>query len=520
MHMAGYRYLVFILLFIVASCAQVGVITGGGQDLSAPEPIKKRASPINGATNFSGTHVEIPFNEFFKLKNPANNIVMVPPHAKINATFKGKTLRLDWTDTLQKNTTYAIYLNHALQDLNESNDSMIQYVFSTGDILDSLSYRIQVKNAWTNKPVAKAMVILRDKFTQKLVSFSSTNSRGFAEMNYLRAGEYTISAFQDLNADMEYQNHEPIAFSLNDQVVLLKSHVDSIPYRLYAPVLEPKITTKKFVGPNSFIVAANRSLLNTEFTINETPIEESKRIYHTADSVQLFWNATGTTNVGITVQNAFFDDTLFLRYSENTTNSPLRLTSISKSNAYAPTDTVGFLLNDLILSADTSLIQIQNLVDSTFVNDHTLSVYKDKLHLLFDKTGLSRLLITFNPNAIHSINDSLNSTEFIVTLSPDHRYGAIDLNLNYYQCPIVVKAFKDGGVSQEFPIGSPSESFKLTELAPGKYTFIVIADLNGNGKWDVGDYATRKQPETLDVFSTPIRVRANWEVAVELIPAE
>ena len=520
MHMAGYRYLVFTLLFVVASCAQVGVITGGEQDLSAPKPIAKKVFPTNGTTNFKGAHIEMPFDEFFKLKSPTANIVMVPPHTKINATFKGKTLLLDWTDTLQENTTYAIYLNRAVQDLKESNDSMMQYVFSTGDILDSLSYRIQVKNAWTNKPVAKITVILHDKFTQKLVSFSSTDSKGFAEMNYLRAGEYTLSAFQDLNADMTYQNHEPIAFSLNEHVVLLKSHVDSVPYRLYTPILEPKITTKEFVGPNSFVIAANRSLLNTRFTINEKAIEEGQRIYHTADSVQLFWNTAGTTNVEITIQNTLFNDTLSLRYSENTTNTPLRLTPINKSNIYVPSDTVGFTLNDLITTIDTSLIQVQNLTDSTIFNNYSVSVHKNRLHVLFDKTDLYRLLIEFNPNAIRSVKDSLKSTKFIVTLSPDHKYGAIDLNLNYYQFPIVLKVFKEGSLFLELPIGAPSESFKLAELAPGKYTFIVIEDLNGNGKWDVGNYATRTQPESLDVFSTPTRVRANWEVAVELIPTE
>jgi len=520
MHMVGYRYLVFILLFIVSSCAQVGVITGGGQDVSAPKPIKKKVFPANGTTNFKGTHIEMPFNEFFKLNNPANNIVMVPPHAKINTTFKGKTLRLDWTDTLQKNTTYAIYLNRAVRDLNEANDSIIQYVFSTGDILDSLSYRLQVKNAWTSKPVAKIMVVLRDKFTQKLVSFSSTNSKGYAEMNFLRAGEYTVSVFQDLNADMVYQDHEPVAFSQNDQIVLLKSSVDSVPYRLYTPVLEPKITHKTFIGPNAFIVAANRSLLNAQFTINDEPIESDKQIYHTADSVQLFWNTAGTTKAEITIQNALFSDTLSLRYSENTTNTPLRLNSKIRSNIYAPSDTVGFVLNDLIQSIDTALIHVQNLEDSTFLHNYSFSIYKNKLFFFFDKTDLSRLLIEFSPSAVRSLKDSLSSVYYTVTLAPDHKYGSIDLNLSYYESPIVLKTFKDGVFTQEVFINVPSESFKLSELIPGKYTFIVVEDRNGNKKWDVGNYTARKQPETLAVFSTPINVRANWEVAVELIPAE
>lgn len=518
--MAGYRYLIFILLFVISSCAQVGTITGGGPDASAPKPISEKVVPLNGSTNFHGNHVEIPFDEFFKLKNPAENIVMVPPHAKINASFKGKTLLLDWDDTLKSNTTYAIYLNSAIQDLTESNDSIIQYVFSTGDVLDTLSYRIQLKDAWTNKPVAKATVILSDKNTLELKSFASTDSKGYAQMNYLRAGEYTISAFRDLNSDLEYQNNEPVAFAIDKDITLLESRFDSIAYRMFTPILDPKITTKQFVGPNTYTIAANRSLLGASFTINQTAISEKELIYHSSDSVQLFWNTDSITKVEITVENEFFNDTISLRFSENTANAPLQFNSINRTNTYAPSDTVGFMLNDLITSVDTSLIQIKNLVDSNVLNKYSYSIQKNKLYFVFDKTELSRLAFEFKPEAIGGIRSQLDAEEFIITLNPERKYGAIDLNLSYYHSSIIVQTIKDGKPIFSTPISSPTDSYKLNELAPGQYTFIIIEDENNNGKWDVGDYVTRRQPETLNVFSTPTKVRANWEVVVELIPSE
>ena len=66
--MASYRYLILLLLFIISTCAQVGTITGGGPDASAPKPISEKVVPLNGSTNFHGNHLEIPFDEFFKLK--------------------------------------------------------------------------------------------------------------------------------------------------------------------------------------------------------------------------------------------------------------------------------------------------------------------------------------------------------------------------------------------------------------------------------------------------------------------
>ncbi len=518
--MADYRYLIFILLFIVTSCAQVGTITGGGPDVSAPKPLKEKVDPLNGSTNFDKNHIEMPFDEFFKLKSPSENIVMIPPHARINASYKGKTLLLDWQDTLEENTTYAIYLNGAIQDLTESNDSIIQYVFSTGEVLDTLSYGIQVRDAWTNKPVSKTTVILYDFFTKELKSFASTDSKGYAELNYLRPGEYSLAVFKDLNSDMEYQDHEPVAFSSNDQITLLENRVDSVPFRLFTPVLEPKISTKQFLGPNSYIIAANRPLSNVEFTINDEQISIDNMIYHAADSVQLFWNSEGVTKAEITVKNTVFNDTLSLRYSKNSANAPLIFSSANRTNTYAPSDTVAFKLNDLITSVDTSLIQIQNLLDSTKFTEYTISINKSTLFFHFDKSDISRLQFKFSPNAIGAIRDSLGAKEFIINLNPDRKYGSINLNLNYYQSPIVLQTIKDGSMIKETPIPVPTESFKLNELVPGQYTFIIIDDKNGNGNWDVGDFETRIQPETLDVFSTPTKVRSNWEVDVELIPSE
>ncbi|MGB0915012.1 MAG: hypothetical protein ACPGVI_03025, partial [Crocinitomicaceae bacterium] len=271
---------------------------------------------------------------------------------------------------------------------------------------------------------------------------------------------------------------------------------------------------------NSYFIAANRSLRNTSFTINKEEIKASELIYHTNDSVQLFWNTGGVSKAEVIVQNDFFHDTISLRYSEKTTNAPLILNSKIRSNTYAPSDTVAFVLNDLITAVDTSLVEIQNLTDSLPFNSYSYSIDKNTLYFHFDKQELTRMSFEFKPNAIRSLRDSLGTEEYIITLNPERKYGVIDLNLSYYQTPIILQTIKDGKLIKETPIPSPSASYKLNELIPGQYTFIIINDENGDGTWNVGNYSTRTQPETLDVFSTPTKVRANWEVVVELIPSE
>ena len=182
--MARYRYLVFLLVIILASCAQVGTISGGEIDKSAPKPIGKRVNPLNETVLFSGNSIEMPFDEFIRLNNPSENIVMVPPGVKVNASIKGKTLFLSWEESLQPNTTYAIYLNNAVKDITESNDTLIQYVFSTGTIIDSLMYSTTVVDAWTNQPIKDCVVGLYDLDSNEIVSFSKTNSKGEAILRF------------------------------------------------------------------------------------------------------------------------------------------------------------------------------------------------------------------------------------------------------------------------------------------------------------------------------------------------
>ena len=72
------NYIIVLLVgLLAASCAQVGIISGGPQDRFAPKPIAEDVVPLNETTHFTGNSVEIPFDEYFQLVNPTQNIRMV-----------------------------------------------------------------------------------------------------------------------------------------------------------------------------------------------------------------------------------------------------------------------------------------------------------------------------------------------------------------------------------------------------------------------------------------------------------
>jgi hypothetical protein len=49
-------------------------------------------------------------------------------------------------------------------------------------------------------------------------------------------------------------------------------------------------------------------------------------------------------------------------------------------------------------------------------------------------------------------------------------------------------------------------------LAPGTYYLRAIDDLNGNFRWDTGNFAERRQPENVFYDPKTLVLRANWDV--------
>jgi hypothetical protein len=48
-------------------------------------------------------------------------------------------------------------------------------------------------------------------------------------------------------------------------------------------------------------------------------------------------------------------------------------------------------------------------------------------------------------------------------------------------------------------------------LKPGDYYVRMFVDENGNGKWDTGNLAKRRQPEEVFYYPKKLTLMANWE---------
>ena len=515
--MARYSYLIFLVSLVLASCAQVGSISGGEQDTTAPKPIADKVDPPNASVNFTGNQVVIPFDEYFTLSSPSTSIQIVPPHATINASVKKKTLTLSWDDTLQENTTYAIYLNNPVKDLSERNDSIMQYVFSTGNTLDSTNYSVSVVDAYTNAPIAESVVALYHPTTKTLVNFSQTDRSGKAKLTYLRPGTYEIIAFKDENNDLVAQETEELGF-LADSLITIDSTGSLLsPIRLFAPIPEPEIVSATFQAPASFLIETNVKIENPSVSIDGVLIDSSQYFSEEDTRLLVFVNPKELISGKIALTTNLFSDTATFRLIEAKKIGAVRISPIQKSNSFAPSQPFSFKLNDLIQEIDTSLIRITRVNDSTVVSSEVSFLNNI---LTFDvKRGASQeLRVEFETNAITTVTGKSSAFKGIMKLNSDKKYGILSLDVSSYSNSIIIQVFKGTNLILEKKVEPSSERVLISELVPGDYSFKVVRDDNKNGTWDIGNLATRTLPEQIDQYSKATTVRANWEVEVELVP--
>lgn len=517
MHMAISKILIFLLPLLVISCAQVGQISGGEKDEFAPHPIDGLTNPPNQSTSFQGNSIDMTFNEFIQLNSPQQTLVIVPNHVKPKASVRKKTLHVEWEEPLQENTTYVIYMNGTVKDVTENNDSLLTYVFSTGDKIDSLHYTITVMDAWSNEAVKDANVgLFTENDSVKPYYFAKTNRFGVAQFEYLKKGTYQLRAFVDANKDLQIQPTEKIAFR-SEPISLDSSRIDTIPLRLFTPSQEEKITSFKFQAPGSFLIGTNYSLENVHYFINGQEVDKDQIKNIERDSVQLFTQVKGLSTVELVIQSNQKSDTSSLRLSEKDKLAPLKLNASFDPQNCGPHEMLTFELNDLIKTVDASKISLIDPTDSTNVT-FTVSSALNRINIEADRSTHKLLSLTFKKGAVKSVQDlESDSIAFILNLKTEKDYGNIHLDASAFTDQILVDLLQDDKIIRSVVL-SDQKKTTFDHLLPGDYSFRIIRDQNKNAIWDTGNRILKIQAEEVLWFSKPTKVRANWDIDVNLSP--
>ena len=211
--------IIFTTTLLAAACASMGTPDGGPYD-EAP-PIFLTSTPASNATNASENKITLEFDEFIKLQNAYEKIVVSPPQMQQpEIKANGKRITVELLDSLKPSTTYTIDFNDAIADNNESNAlEAFSFVFSTGATVDTLGVSGTVLEASNLEPIKGILVGIHSDLsdsafrTKPFDRISRTDSRGRFTMRGMAPGKYRIYALADANGNYRFdQKSEKIAY--------------------------------------------------------------------------------------------------------------------------------------------------------------------------------------------------------------------------------------------------------------------------------------------------------------------
>ena len=204
--------ILILSLLIIASCAKVSSPSGGARDEQPPKILS--INPENESVNFEGRSFEIVFDEYFILDN-VDQVLMVSPPLKEKPKIKthGKKLivELHEDEELNDNMTYSFNFLNSIKDLNENNPiENFKYVFSTGNVIDSLSVTGSIYDAFNLEAGEEILVLLHSEMDDTVPAtllpsyVTRASANGKFRIDNITAGEYKIYGLKDDNNNKKY----------------------------------------------------------------------------------------------------------------------------------------------------------------------------------------------------------------------------------------------------------------------------------------------------------------------------
>ncbi|MEO0505535.1 MAG: Ig-like domain-containing protein [Bacteroidota bacterium] len=531
------RFLALLFLVLLTTalwhCARRGAPSGGEKDVTPPKVTK--TEPENYTINFEAKRIRLYFDEFIKLEDVQNQLVVSPPlqYKPIISPQSGasKYVEVVIKDTLLENTTYTINFGQSIVDNNEGNpNSFLTYVFSTGDYIDSLSVAGAVKDAFNRKAdefVSVMLYALDSAYTDSVIYQRPPNyitntldSLPIFELKNLKAGQYKLFAIKDVNKNNLFdQRQDKIGF-LSDTITIPTNSVYLL--NLFTEIPNYSASVPSYVAKNRVLFGFQGDFEDVAIeTLLPLPDSVQTRILkdREKDTLNYWLTPTDVDSILFLVKNEKLDqlDTFTVKTRKLPLDSLLVSSNLRGKLGFE--DSFSLLANTPIVGFDTSKI-------SFTINDSLPGKYEFQKDTLGNKIDFS---FPVEPNQQYgfemlpgTITDFFgmesDSLSFSLSTGSYADYGNLRLFLSgEVVYPVVVQLTNEKGEIQREIISKEPGVLEFNNLDPSQYVIRVIFDTNGNGIWDTGNYLKGLQPERISYYPDKIEVRANWELEQNFI---
>ena len=533
-----------LMVAIFAGCAKINAPTGGPKDTTPPKVVK--VEPEDGTVRFQSNQIRIWFDEYVTLNNPTDNVLVSPPLSEPpNYTLQGKSLVIKFKDTLRANSTYNMVFSDAIKDFHEGNAlNYFHYGFSTGDSLDDYMVRGKILDAKTLAPAQDFYVLLYkgDADSLPLTTIPDYVSKSLSDGSFLlkniAPGDYKIFALKDINANFRFDlPNEEIAFQ-EALVTAVSALPDTAPDSLKNAL--PYVTLLAFAGEDTVQTLARydnpaagvykfpykHRFVDFSATPLEAALDYFEEINATRDTVTWYLRTPIKDTVYYLFNADDHTDTVrILPFKEKQQSSgrgrgqqqPGPKLSVGFANAgeYHKPLTLTFAYP--VRPTDTFSVwlysQQQDRKDTAVYRYAVPDTFTLRLPLPMTYTEKKSYTVMIPDSVLFGYNGLTHDTlRAKFTTKSEKDYGTLIMN---YQLPndgkqYVATLWSNDKIVKE-NILTVSKTITYPFLDPGTYRVSVFCDENGNGRWDPGDYRTKRQPETMFNFPTNISIRAYWD---------
>ncbi|CAC9973452.1 Ig-like domain-containing protein [Flavobacterium panici] len=523
------KYISFLLVLLMMSCAKRGSITGGLKDTLAPVLVS--STPKNFSTDFKGNEITLVFDEYVKLKNLNKQLVISPPMKNeplIYPTGVSKFLNIKIKDTLQPNTTYSFNFGQSITDNNEGNAiNQFKYVFSTGPYIDSLKLRGSIKDSYEKKVDNFVSVMLyeaNDKYKDSVIYkdfpryvTNTLDSLRTFEFENLKAGKYLLVALKDKSSNNKYNpKDDKIGFIKhfitvpNDTVFDLELFKETLPLKAVKPIqASGNRLLLPYEGKQNFKINKPTIVLKNNDQVLETIVTQFPK----KDSLQVWYKPLKADSLSLEVSRDTYKKRFTFRVKDQKKDT---------MNIKAVQNGIINFRERFTLETETPLVKFDKtkikLVnkDSTAVDFTTeYDEFNQKLYVDFKKEPQEKYNFTFFPGALTDFYEKTNDTlSYKLSTKEAADYGNLVLNLkNVKRFPIIVEITNKKGdevLASEYSEGNTKIEFNL--LVPTQFTVRIIYDDNKNKMYDAGSFLDKRYAEEVFYYQQEVDVRSNWDV--------
>lgn len=524
----NFKYIYFLLLLVVVSCAKRGSITGGLKDTIAP--VLKASFPKNFSTNFKENEIKLTFDEYIKLKDLKKQLIISPPMKNeplISPLTSSKYITIKINDTLKPNTTYSFNFGQSVADNNEGNTlNQFKYIFSTGNNIDSLAIGGKIKDAY-NKEVESFVSLMlyevNDTYKDSIVYnetpryvTNTLDSLKTFRLENIKAGKYLLVAMKDYNNNNKYNPkkdkigfHKEFITIPNDTIYELELFKETLPFKAFKP---NQVSGNRLVMPyEGSLHSANerpKIVLKNKDEIIPTILTQLPK----KDSLQIWYKPIKADSLSIEVNKDKYTGTFNFKIKDQKKDS---LSIVAKPNAILNfRDRFTLETTTPLVNFDKSKIKIltKDSVDVPFTTEY--DEFNQKLYLDFKKEPSEKYNFTLLPGALTDFYEKSNDTlRYKLDTKSTTEYGNLNVTLeNVKHFPVLVELTNAKGevLTSQYTESNPVITFSLLE--PALFSLRAIYDENKNKTYDPGNFLEKKYAEEVIYFSKEIDVRANWDV--------